>query len=183
MIRRCLLPFLIAVALGAQEPSTMGVQIRASAPSENLKDSVGGKLGFGASLGVESDFEGGWKGRLILGYDAWGPGSAADQSGYRGKAGVSHLSAEAVRMLGPEGAKGFSGPFVFLGVGAYGWNITQTDPAYGISLTHRVIHVGGSAGFGYRIGTQVDLELRVSASRVDPQFMASFLSLGVTYRF
>jgi len=182
MIRRCL-PLLIAAGLGAQEPTTVGIQIRVSAPSENLKDSVGGKMGFGATLGVESDFENGWKGRLLLGYDAWGPGNAANQSGYRGKAGVSHLSAEAVRMLGPEGVKGFSGPFVFLGVGAYGWNVTETDPAYELSLTRRVVHVGGSAGFGYRIGTQVDVELRISASRVDPQYMASFFSLGVTYRF
>ena len=182
MIRRCL-PLLIVSALVAQEPSTVGIQLRASAPSENLKDSVGGKLGFGATLGVESDFEDGWKGRLLLGYDAWGPGDAADQSGYRGKAGVSHLSAEAVRMLGPEGAKGFTGPFVFLGLGAYGWNVTMSDPAYGVAATRRVVHLGGSAGFGFRIGTQVDLELRISASRVDPQFMASWFSLGVTYRF
>lgn len=182
MIRRCL-PFFFVFALGAQEPTTLGIQVRASSPSENLKDAVGGKLGFGASLGVESDFENGWKGRIILGYDSWGPGNAADQSGIRGKAGVSHLSAEAVRMLGPEGVKGFSGPYLFLGAGAYGWNVTATDPAYGISVIRRVVHVGGSAGFGYRIGTQVDVELRISASRVDPQFMASFFSLGVTYRF
>ncbi len=183
MIRRCLPLLVLASALGAQEPTTFGVQVRLSAPSDNLKDAVGGKTGFGATLGVESDFENGRKGRILLGYDGWGPGNAADQSGNRGKAAVSHLSVEAVKMLGTEGLKGFSGPFLFLGVGAYGWNVTVTDPAYGDSSTRRVVHFGASAGLGYRLGTQVDVELRITASRVDPSFMATFLSLGATYRF
>lgn len=178
-----LLLLLAAAALGAQEPTTFGVQARLSGPSDNLKDAVGGKTGFGASLGVESDFENGRKGRILLGFDRWGPGSTADQSGNRGKASVSHLSVEAVKMLGTEGPKGFSGPFLFLGVGAYGWNVTFTDPAYGDSATRRVVHFGASAGLGYRLGTQVDVELRVTASRVDPTFMATCLSLGATYRF
>jgi len=182
MIRRCL-PLLLACALGAQEPSTFGIQLRLSSPSDNLKDTVGGKMGWGGSMGVESDYEDGWKGRVLLGYDAWGPGNAADQSGLRGKVTAGHISAEGVRMLGPEGTRGFTGPYVFLGVGAYGWGVTQTLPSSGGSETRRVAHIAGSAGLGYRFGPHADLEAKVTSGRVDTKYNATFLSLGATYRF
>ncbi|MBI4911967.1 MAG: outer membrane beta-barrel protein [Acidobacteria bacterium] len=180
---RRIAPLLLTVALGAQEPATVGLQLRGNFPSDNLKDAVGGKAGFGASLGAESELEEAWRGRVVLGYDAFGPGTYQDQSGRRGKVSSSHLSIEVVRMIGQEGRHGFMGPYVVLGAGAYGWGVTTSDSAAGISVTRRVIHLGGSFGFGYRFSPSWDLEVRVTGGRVDPQFLASYLSLGMTFRF
>lgn len=182
MIRRTLL-LLSALAVAAQEPTKIGMNLRLSRPGDNLKDMVGDKTGWGISLDAESDMYEAWKGRLVLGFDSWGPGDAAGQSGVRGKATLGQVSLEAVRMLGPEGPKGYLGPFVVIGLGAYGWNITGTSQTDDLAVTHRVIHVGGSLGLGYRFSKSIDAELRVSGGKVEPEFTATIVSFGVTYRY
>lgn len=174
---------LTGLALAAQEPTSMGLAVRASKPSDNLKDAVGGKAGWGVSFDAESDLHEAWRARLALGYDSWGPGAAADLSGLRGKVSVGHVSLEGVRMLGPETRAGFLGPYVLIGVGAYGWNVNSTDPADGLSVTRRVIHLGGSLGLGYRFSKSVDAEIRITGGKVDPQFTAAAMSFGLTYRY
>lgn len=181
MIRTSLL-LCSALALVGQEATTLGLNLRASRPSDNLKDTVGEKTGWGVSLDAESELSGAWRGRLALGFDSWGPGGNLAQSGVRGKVTASHLSFEGIRMLGQEGRNGFLGPYVLLGIGAYGWNVSTSDPANDISTTHRVIHVGGSVGLGYRFSKSVDAELRVTGGKVDPQFNATALSFGITFR-
>jgi hypothetical protein len=182
MIRKTLLA-LSTLAVAAQEPTTMGLTLRASRPSDNLKDTVGAKNGYGVSLDAESDLIDAWKSRLVIGFDTWGPGNGLAQAGVRGKVTVGHLSLEGVRMLGPEGRTGFLGPYVVIGFGAYGWNVSTSDPANELSMTRRVIHLGGSAGLGYRFTKGLDAEVRIGGGKVDPQFTAAALSFGLTFRY
>jgi hypothetical protein len=182
MIRKTLFLF-SALAIAAQEPTTIGWTLRGSRPSDNLKDAVGGKTGWGASIDAESDLYEAWKARLVIGFDSWGPGKALDQSGVQGKVTVGRLSLEGVRMLGPEGRVGFMGPYFVFGIGAYGWNVATSDPANSFSMTRRVIHLGGEVGLGYRFTRSVDAEIRVSGGKVDPKFTAAALSFGLTYRY
>lgn len=180
---RTALILLAALAAGAQEPTTMGLTLRGSRPSDNLKDMVGGKAGFGISLDAESEIQDAWRARLVLGYDAWGPGSALDRSGVQGKVTVGHVSLEGVRMLGAEQRDGFFGPYFVFGLGAYGWNASSTDPVDGLAVTRRVIHLGGSLGLGYRFSKSFDAEIRVNGGKIDPQFTATAMSFGITYRY
>jgi hypothetical protein len=182
MIRKTLL-LLSAIALSAQEPTTVGLNFRGSRPADNLKDMVGGKVGWGVSLDAESELYEAWNARLAIGFDTWGPGNALDQSGVRGKVTVGHISLEGVRMLGPEGRTGYLGPYFVFGLGAYGWNASSSDPANAIAITRRVLHLGGSVGLGYRFSKSLDAELRVLGGKVDPQFTASALSFGLTFRY
>lgn len=172
-----------ALALAAQEPTSVGFNVRASKPSDNLKDAVGGKAGWGVTLDAESELHEAWRARLALGYDSWGPGSAADLSGLRGKVTVGHVSLEGIRMLGPEGRGAWLGPYLLVGVGAYGWNVNSTDPADDLSVTRRLIHLGGSLGLGYRFSRSIDAEVRVLGGKVDPQFTAAAMSFGLTFRY
>jgi hypothetical protein len=181
MIRKTLL-LTAALALGAQEATTLGLNLRASRPFDNLKDTVGEKTGWGATLDAEYELIDAWRGRLALGFDSWGPGNHLAQPGARGKVTVGHLSFEGIRMLGQETRAGFLGPYVLIGLGAYGWNVNTSDPANDLSVTHRVIHLGGSVGLGYRFSKSVDAELRVTGGKVDTQFNATALSFGVTFR-
>ena len=181
MIRKSLL-LLSALAVSAQEPTTVGLTLRGSRPSDNLKDTVGAKNGWGASLDAESDLIDAWKARLVIGFDTWGPGYNPATPGVRGKVTVGSVSLEGVRMLGPEGRAGFLGPYVVFGFGAYGWNVSTSDPANDLSMTRRVIHLGGSLGLGYRFTRSIDAEIRVSGGKVDPQVTAAALSFGVTFR-
>lgn len=182
MIRRTLL-CLSTLALAAQEPTTIGLSVRASRPSDNLKDMVGGKNGWGVALDAESDLYEAWKARLVMGYDSWGPGTALDLSGVRGKMTVGHLSLEGARMLGPETRAGFLGPYLLIGIGAYGWNASRTLADGSLSVTRRVIHLGGSLGLGYRFSKGLDAEVRVFGGKADPQVTAAAMSFGLTFRY
>lgn len=173
---------LAALAAAAQEPTSMGLTVRGSRPSDNLKDLVGGKSGYGFSLDAESELQDAWRARLALGYDAWGPGTALDHSGVQGKVTVGHISLEGVRMLGAEQREGYFGPYVVFGLGAYGWNARSTDPGNDLAVTRRVIHLGGSLGLGYRFSKSFDAEIRITGGKVDPQFNATAMSFGLTYR-
>lgn len=181
MIRASLL-LLATLAAAAQEPTTVGLTLRGSKPSDNLKDMVGGKTGFGVALDAESDLYEAWKARFVLGYDSWGPGVALDGSGTRGKVTVGHISLEGVRMLGPETRTATLGPYFVFGLGAYGWNATSTASLDGLAVTRRVFHLGGSLGLGYRFSPNIDAEVRVLGGKIDPQFNAAALSFGVTFR-
>ena len=181
MMRKALLLF-SALAVAAQEPTTVGITLRANRPGDNLKDTVGNKVGWGASLDAESDLIDAWKARLVIGFDTWGPGSNLAEPTVRGKVTLGSVSLEGVRMLGQEGRAGFLGPYVVFGLGAFGWNVSTSDPANDLSLTRRVVHLGGSLGLGYRFSKSVDAEIRVSGGKVDSQFTASTLSFGLTFR-
>lgn len=168
-------------ALGAD----MGLQVRLNAPTENLKDAVGNRMGYGLSLSVESDLEDGWAIRTALGADRWGEGDWTGRKDVKATVTVSHLTVEVVKMLRADTEPYLLGPYVFLGVGGYGWSVAETSPSLGYKLTRRVLHAGGSAGIGYRFSPRWDLEVRLTMGRVHPDYMllGGSLSVGGTFRF
>jgi hypothetical protein len=151
-------------------------------PLAGLGDAVGGLRlpGLGLSLFTEKEWEEGYKHRIAMGADYWVKGDWNERPGVEGQVSVIHLDIEGVKMLRPDGNLD-SGPYLIAGIGAYAWSVKTTEG--GSSTTERVLHVGGTAGFGYRIQRRVEIELRGMASRVNPQMFAAAIQLGLTFRF
>lgn len=181
LLTLCTIPGRAQQALGAD----MGIQLRLSSPTENLKDAVGSKMGYGLSLSVEMDLEDGWALRTALGGDRWSQGEWTGRPGVKATVMVNHLTFEVVKMLRPDTEPYLLGPYVFAGLGAYGWSVEETNPSIGYKLTRRVLHAGGSAGVGYRFSPRWDLEVRLTMGRVHPDYMTmgGALSVGGTFRF
>lgn len=160
----------------------MGVQARGSLPLAGLGDAVGGLNipGLGLSLFTETEWDEGYKHRIAMGADYWLKGDWNDRSDVESPITVFHLDVEGVKMLRPDGSMN-SGPYLIGGLGAYAWSVKTTQN--GSSTTNRVIHLGGTLGFGYRIQQRVEIELRGMASRAHPRMFAAAVQLGLTFRF
>jgi hypothetical protein len=175
---------LLATALQAQEfePSTLGLQVRASAPMGQLKDNVGdGNPGLGVDLVAEQDFGDGWRGRALFGADQWFKGNLGGVPGTKGGAFAAHLGVEAALLLRPYGDWPLLGPYVLAGLGGYAWDVTRED-ANG-KTDRRVIHAGATVGAGWRVSGHMDVEIKGLFGEVDPDFNAAALMAGVTFRY
>jgi len=177
---------LLAVSLRAQqyEPTTLGLQVRGSLPMGQLKEAVAGGIpGLGASLVMEDDFLDGYRGRVVLGADQWFKGNLDSVPGSKGGVFAAHLGIEGVRLLRPYEDYPLLGPFVVAGIAMYAWSVTREDTLLDTSTTRRVTHAAGTFGFGWRLTSHLDVELKVLAGRVDPDFTASALLAGATWRY
>jgi hypothetical protein len=175
---------MLAAALRAQEfePASLGVQLRASAPMSQLKDSVGsGVPGLGLDLVMEQDFGEGWRGRALLGADKWFKGDLNSLPGTKGGAFAAHLGVEAVYLLRPYGDYPLLGPFVLAGLGGYAWDVTREDASG--RTDRRVAHVAGTVGAGWRLTGHLDVEIKALVGEVDPDFTAAAVMAGVTVRY
>ena len=176
------LPLLIALALPAllraQDAPTFAARAEVVAPLQNLNDAVNGKPGAGLALHAEFPLEGSWAWRAELGYDRFPKGPTAGSLGLRTEADVSHVSVEGIYHLRLD-----SGPYLLFGLGGYSWGIRSSDATLGFTTTRRVAHVGASLGFGYRMNSHLDIELRGAEGRVDPDFTAAWAGVSASWRF
>lgn len=184
-VRQLLSIALLTLPLCAQEaePATLGCQVRGSIPLGGLQEVIGGKPlpGVGASLLAEIDLTEGYRMRVEMGGDVWPRGDWSGKPGVEGRAGTLHLSLEGVMMLNDNTPS--SGPYLVAGLGAYAWAISSKDTINDTNTTARILHVAGTAGFGYRFTRHLDLELRGLAGRIDPTLFAAAIQGSATYRF
>ena len=170
---------LLAMPLAADgsERDTFGVQVRGSLPGGNIPDATGNQsVGLGASFLAELHFESEVCARVLMGADSW------RQKGGSGDRSVKayHLGVEAVYFLRDEGNVQM-GPYLVGGVAGVTWALGADARADGKPL--RVIHLGLTAGFGYRLNRYLDVELKALTGKVDVAFTGTATTLGVTYRF
>ena len=171
---------LLALPLAAQapEPNSIGIQARLSLPGGNLPDVTGSRnAGIGASLQAELHFESVLSLRLLMGADDWRPKGAAQNRAVQ----AYHVGVDVVYFLRDEGRDYVQGPYVMAGLAGYTWAIgadaqSRTTP---LRSTKACVDVG----FGYRLNPHFDVELKVLAGKVEPNFTANTTSLGITYRF
>lgn len=174
----------LAAPIRAQERDRiMGLQVRATLPMDNLSDLVGRRPGAGATLHAEQTIDEDWRWRLGLGFDVWPRGNSLSQPGMKGFAHVEHLDLEGLYFLSPDDAEVRTGPYLTTGFSFASWSIQRDDTTIGISTTRRVTHAAGSFGFGYRVSSRLDFELKLFYGKVDSDFGAGILSAGITYRF
>lgn len=179
------LPFAALATLGltAQEPASIGVQARISKAESGLKDVTGSSLpGLGASLVAEIDSSEGYRARLDIGYDHWQKGDLSKSPGTEGSANAFHVSVEGLMMLNPDGSPAL-GPYVLAGIGAYSWSVKEHEESTGTTTKRRGTHAAGIVGIGYRLGKNLDAELKVLAGRMVEKRTATAIQLGLTYRF
>jgi hypothetical protein len=169
--------------LPAQEIRHLGLQLRGSVPADNLAEATGRKVGLGASLQAEMDLEEGYRWRVALGADRWGPGPWSGRPGVRGTLDATYLELEGIRLLRADTEKDLLGPYLLAGVRFVGWNLGRTDGAADLNTSRKTTHVAGSLGFGYRFTPWLDLELKTFYGKVDPDFAGGAASLGLTLRF
>jgi Outer membrane protein beta-barrel domain len=178
---------LSALPIGAQEAeaATLGLQVRGSIPLGGLEEVVGGSgksmPGIGASLMAEIDLTEGFRMRVEMGGDTWPTGDWSGRPGVEGKAATLHISIEGMMMLNDNTPSG--GPYVVAGLGGYAWAVASKDTIADTSTTTRILHVAGTAGFGYRLNRHLDVELRGLAGRISPSLFAAALQASATYRF
>lgn len=172
--------FLLALPClaGAEEVPDLALQLRMLTPMTNLRDANGGKVGSGAGLVLNIPLEDGWSWRVDMGYDRFPKGLRTGSTTTQTQVDVSHLSLEGVFQL-----RDVPGPYVFMGVGGYSWNVKETDSLLKLSVSRRVAHAGGSVGFGYRVTPTFDVELRGMGGRIDPSFMAGWAGIAISWRF
>jgi len=183
------LGFLLAASLGAQqpEPSTLGLEIRASFPESGLADAAGGGSvpGAGFRLVMEDDladyFEG-WRVRGAVGMDFWFWGNLTKLPGTSGRVTAGHLTGELVRMLRPGGDPVTLGPYMVMGLGIYEWSYDRNDPVLG-SQEVKVGHAAGTFGFGWRTSKALDLEAKVLMGKLDPTTTAVAVMASAAWRF
>lgn len=166
-----------ALALGAQDadPKYMGVQARLNYPIGDLKE-ASGPVGLGLSIFLEHQLEDGYAVRLVGGMDVMGKGLGGGLTG-DDRARVFHFDVEGIKFFRPDEDPNLLGPYLVAGVGAYGWELTR-----GGNST-RTVRWGGSVGFGYRMSTSVDAEIRGHYSSPESGFNAASISVGLGYRF
>lgn len=186
---RSLLAALLAISPAFAAPErdeagpTMGAQFRLSFPASNLKDATGSWPGLGGSLLVEQPFEDGYAVRVGLGFDHFMTSDWAGRPDVRGQVDLGRLDLEGIKLLRPDEEPFDLGPYLLLGISALGWSITETDQVLGTQTTHRIVHVGGSAGLGWRLSRKLSLEMKGTFGKVAPTFGAGLLSFAVTYHF
>ncbi len=173
----------ITASLGAQDLRTLGLQVRASVPTENVAESTGKKTTVGASLQAEVALEGGYHWRVALGGDRWGPGPWTNRPGVTAEVSAAHLEFEFIKLLRPDVEPDHLGPYLMAGVRFVGWNVKTTDRLADLRKSRNVTHVAGSVGFGYRFAPWLDVELKTFYGRIDPDFSGGAFSFGLTYRF
>ena len=159
------------------EADALGVQVRLNLPGGALSEATGNRLpGVGVSLMAELHFESQFCGRLLMGADDWpqiGTGSRRVRS--------YQLGGEAVYFLQDPGEASFAGPYLVAGAAGTAWTIGADARKAKVPL--RVMHVAFTAGFGYRLTRHLDLEVKLLAGVVDPDFTANAIQFGATYRF
>lgn len=167
----------LALALGAQDadPKYMGIRAQINYPMGDLKD-ASGPVGLGLGLFLEHQLEDGYAVRLSGGMDVWGKGLTGGISG-DDRARAYHFSVEGMKFLAPDDQPNLLGPYLLASVGAYGWEVTRAGDST------RTLRWGGTLGFGYRVSTSVDAELRATYSQPEAGFSATNLSAGLNYRF
>lgn len=167
----------LALALGAQDadPKYMGVQIRVHNPVGDLKQQMG-TYGMGASIFVEHQLEDSFAVRLVGGMDMWGKGVSGGLTGDT-RARAYHFDVEGLKFLRPDDEPNLLGPYFVVGVGGYGWELTQNNQS------RRTFRAGGSLGFGYRMSTHLDAEIRGHYSSPESGFNAGSVSFGLGFRF
>ena len=176
---------LLGTALQAQEfdTSSLGIQVRASAPMGQLRDNVGGGAipGLGLDLVAEKDFGEGRRGRVLFGADQWLKGSLSSMPDTKGEVFAAHLGVEAVLLLRPYGDWPLLGPYVLAGLGGYAWDVTREDASG--KTERRVGHAAATVGAGWRVTGNLDVEVKGLVGEVDPGFNAAALMAGVTLRY
>lgn len=167
----------LALALGAQDadPKYMGVQARVHYPVGDLKEQIGNS-GMGLSVFVEQQLEDSYAVRLAGGMDICGKGLTGGLAEDT-RARVFHFDVEGIKFLRADDEPNLLGPYFVVGAGAYAWELTRNDKST------RTLRAGGSLGFGYRMNTSVDVELRGHFSSPESGFNAGSVSLGLGYRF
>lgn len=184
MIRPLLAALLALGTLSADEAGpTMGAQLRLAFPSSNLKDAVGSWPGLGGGLLVEQPLEDGYAVRIGLGFDHFMSSDWAGRPDVRGQVDLARLDLEGIKLMRPDEEPFDLGPYLLLGISAMGWSITETDQLLGTKTTRRTVHVGGSAGLGWRLNRKLSAEMKATYCKVDPTFAAGMLSFAVTYHF
>lgn len=168
-----------ALSMGAQ---SLGFQGRVNTPVSNLRDAVGNKQGYGGSLVGEIAMEGGFHGRMLLGADRYPEGPTAGRVGVSTRVDLNQVSLEGLFML-QEGDTGEAkGPYVFAGLGAYGWSLRESNINGALDVI-RATKMGAALGFGYRFNTHIDVEFRAFGGPVKEDFTGGGASLAVVYRF
>jgi hypothetical protein len=175
----------LPLAAQEYEPATLGAQVRVSVPEGDLKSAVGGvaKPGLGASVEWEEDFLDGIRGRVGLGIDNWFKGDWEDRPGMKGGLSATHLTVTVVRMLRPDADPPLTGPYVLGGVGLTAWSLTSEDSLAGTKVTRKATHMSFVLGAGWRIARGMDVEFKVLTGKVEPDFTATAVMGGVTFRF
>lgn len=184
MIRPLLAALLTLGPLSADEAGpTMGGQLRLSFPRANLKDATGTWPGLGGSLLVEQPLEDGYALRVGIGFDHFLSSDWAGRPGVRGQVDLGRIDLEGLKLLRPDQEPFDLGPYVLIGLSALGWSLTETDQVLGTRTTRRTVHVGGTAGLGWRLNRKLSLEMKALYGRVDPTLAAGMLTFAVTYHF
>ncbi len=156
----------------------MFIRGEVAVPLQNLADKVDSKVGGGAALGLEFPLEDGWRWRAEVGHDPFPKGTSKGVTAMQGQVSASHLDVEGVYQLREP-----RGPYLLFGLGAYSWEVKDTDLLVGTTTSRRVAHVAGVFGFGYRVGPHLDLEVRGVAGKVDPTLTAAWVAFSLGWRF
>lgn len=180
--KACIAAVFAVSMLGAQD-RVMGAQVRLALPADNLRETTGGKLGFGAGLHVEQPMGDAWSWRVGLAGDMFPEGVSTGQPHRKGKASLFKASFEALWWPEPDLGAARTGPYVTFGLAFVSWNVRTVDAEVLETKTRKVAHAAGQIGVGYRLRPELDLELNVLYGQVDPDLAAGVFSLGVTWRF
>ena len=169
------IPIALALFIGlfscaAQEPNGLMVQARVSRSIGDLSNvTSGNKLlpGLGLSIMAEFVLEYGWKLRPGIGMDAIKTGAS-----------VTHISTEIVKMLNLDQDPPLLGPYLVGGLYLLNWAVKPQN----VEGTRRILHLGGSAGFGFRFSRKLDLEIKAMDGQIDPNLLGTVFLACANFR-